>query len=108
MAKAENAKQVFDNICSRFLPGKAGAEKAVFAFNLSNTPYWTVIENGTCNAGEGAPPSPADITLIASEADFVALVNGELNAMAGFMQGKFKVQGNMGAALKMVGWFDFS
>lgn len=108
MATAQNAKEVFDNICSRFQPEKATNDKAVFAFNLNSALYWTVIENGTCSAGEGDPPRVADITVVSTETDFVALINGQLNPMTAFMQGKFKVQGNMGMALKMISWFDLS
>ncbi len=113
MAKAANAKEVFDNLCSQFKPEKAPNEKAVFVFDLSGeggSKYWSKIDNGTCDAGEGPLPAglTADITVLATAADFVALVNGEINPMMGFMQGKFKVQGNMGIALKMMTWFNLA
>lgn len=111
MATAENAKEVFENICSRFQPDKAGSDKATFLFELSGDgggTYWTAIADGGCAAGEGQPPLAADITIVAAAEDFVELVNGKLNPMTAFMQGKFKVQGNMGMALKMINWFDLS
>jgi putative sterol carrier protein len=114
MANAESAKEVFDNICLRFQPEKAGSESAVFLFELSGAgggTWWTVIADGTCSAGEGQPP-PNDgigtITVHSAASDFVDLVNGKLNPTMAFMQGKFKIQGNMGLALKMVSWFDLS
>jgi putative sterol carrier protein len=111
MATAQNAKEVFDNICTRFKPEKAGSDKATFLFQLNGDDggtYWTIISDGICSAGEGQPPQAADITIVSSAADFVDLVNGKLNPMTAFMQGKFKVQGNMGIALKMISWFDLS
>ena len=33
--------------------------------------------------------------------DLLALVNGELNPTMGFMQGKLKLDGNMGVAMKL-------
>ncbi len=111
MATAENAKQVFENICTRFKPDKAGSSKATFQFDLSGDgggTYWTSVADGGCSAGEGTPPQAADITIVSSAADFVSLVNGQLQPMNAFMQGKIKVQGNMGLALKLTDWFDLS
>ncbi len=111
MATATSAQHVFDNICERFRADKALSDKATFQFDLSGDnggKFYTVIDNGTCTAGEGAAPGAADMTLVAAGEDFVKLVNGELNAMTAFMQGKIKVQGNMGLALKMQSWFDLS
>jgi putative sterol carrier protein len=111
MATAENAKEVFENICSRFKPDKAGSSKATFQFELGGEgggTWWTMVADGGCSAGEGAAPDSADITIVTAAADFVSLVNGQLNAMSAFMQGKIKVQGNMGLALKLTDWFDLS
>ncbi len=111
MATAASAQEIFDGMCERFRADKAGNESANFQFDLSGEgggQWWTTIANGTCSAGTGSAPTAADITVTAQAADFVRLVNGEMNAMTGFMQGKFKVQGNMGIALKMINWFDMS
>lgn len=112
MATATNAKQVFENICTRFRADKAQTDKATFQFDLTGDDggkFYTIIENGSCSAGEGPVPTGApDMTIVAAADDFVKLVNGELNAMTAFMQGKVKVQGNMGMALKMQSWFDLS
>src|SRR5271165_6140423 len=111
MATATSAKEVFENICSRFKADKAVGESALFKFDLSGDnggQYWAKITNGSCSAGEGEPPAKPDITVISSAENFVKLVNGEMNPMMGMMQGKFKVDGNMSLALKMVSWFDLS
>jgi sterol carrier protein 2 len=57
-------------------------------------------------SGSGSPVSPqiasnVDVTLILKEEDFVALMNGKLDAQNAFMQGKLKIKGNMGAAMKL-------
>jgi putative sterol carrier protein len=49
---------------------------------------------------EGLAPAP-NLTLIASAADYLAIVNGDLDAMSAFMQGKVQAKGDMALALKM-------
>ena len=44
----------------------------------------------------------ADCTIGVSLADLIAMANGELNPAAGFMQGKLKIAGDMGVAMKLV------
>src|SRR5262249_13602639 len=108
MAKATNVKEIFDNICTVFQADKAQSDKAIIAFNLSGDAggkYWVKIDTGTCASGEGEPPEPATMTILSSAEDWLAVSNGELKAMNGFMAGKIKVQGNMAMALKLQTWF---
>ena len=43
----------------------------------------------------------ADCTVGLTIDDLLALVNGELNPTMGFMQGKLKIDGSMGVAMKL-------
>ena len=43
----------------------------------------------------------ADCTVGITLADLMAMVDGELNPAAGFMQGRLKVDGDMGVAMKL-------
>jgi putative sterol carrier protein len=111
MANATSVKEVFDNLCSRFQADKAGSDSAMFRFDLSGDgggQYWAHIDKGSCRSGAGEPPGTPDITVLATGDDFVKMVNGEIQPMMAFMQGKLKVQGNMGIALKLVNWFDMT
>jgi putative sterol carrier protein len=45
--------------------------------------------------------APADCTIIVSQDDFEALAKGKLDPTMAFMQGKLKVNGDMGVAMKL-------
>ena len=61
---------------------------------------WTVaVDDGTITVTEGA--GEADCTITASEETLVKIANGEANATTAYMTGKLKIQGDMGAALKL-------
>jgi putative sterol carrier protein len=108
MAAFSSVKDLFDNIQTRFRPEKAQGDKAVLAFELSGQDsgsFWMKIDNGTLEVGEGTPPAEADLILKAAGEDFVRIMNGEMNPMMAFMQGKVKAERNMGMAMKLMGWF---
>lgn len=44
---------------------------------------------------------PADCTIIVSKTDFEALGEGKLDPTMAFMQGKLKINGDMGVAMKL-------
>jgi putative sterol carrier protein len=108
MPSFTNVKDIFDNMCSQFRPDKAQGETAMIQFDLAGDnggKYWAQVSNGTCAVGAGDSPSAADMTLMASAEDYLAIINGTLNAMNAFMMGKVKVKGNMGMAMKLQTWF---
>ncbi len=51
--------------------------------------------------GVRAADEAADVTLTADADVFRAILDGDLNATAAFMQGKLSVDGNMGLAMKL-------
>jgi sterol carrier protein 2 len=77
----------------------------VYQFNVSKdgkTTTWTVdLKNGKGSVAQGAPANKADCTLNTDEDSFVGMMTGKLNSQQLFMQGKLKIQGNMGLAMKL-------
>ncbi|NMG40304.1 sterol-binding protein [Chelativorans sp. ZYF759] len=56
-----------------------------------------LIDGQTVSTEDGA----ADCTIAMSKDDFEAMVSGDLNPTAAFMQGKLKVDGDMSVAMQL-------
>jgi putative sterol carrier protein len=64
---------------------------------------WTVtVADRAIKIEEGEPASP-NLTLSMDARDFVAMYGGELSAMAAFMQGRLKIDGDMTLAMRLQG-----
>ena len=101
-------QQIFDSMPAAIVPEKAGATKAVIQFDLSGDQggkWWVKIHDGQAESGQGDAPEPAQLTLLADAADYVKISLGQLDGTAAFMQGKLKIKGDMGLAMKMASLF---
>ena len=63
------------------------------------------INDGKAESGKGDPGEPANLTLLADANDWVKIMTGQMDATAAFMQGKLKIKGDMGLAIKMQSMF---
>jgi putative sterol carrier protein len=103
MARATSAQEVFDAIPGRVSPETLKGVNAKVLFDLSGEGggQWVLdIADGVVSAATGSTPNP-NVTLATSASDYLAIVNGELNPMNAFMQGKIKVKGDMALMLKL-------
>jgi len=58
------------------------------------------VDNRTCTVTEGQAKKP-DVTIAMDGTDFVRMVNGELQPVVAFMQGRIKLHGDMDLAMKV-------
>ena len=109
MPRVNSAEEVFNLMPDHFLPEQAGNMHAVLQFDLSGDDggQWVAaIADGKLTVTKGTVPTP-NLTLNMTAKDYVAMVNGELNPMSAFMQGKVKVKGETPLLMKMQKLFSF-
>lgn len=80
--------------------------RGVYAFKVRNGPngkegYWIVNAKTGKGSVEFNGKAKPDVTFIMDDADVVDLISGKLNPQKAFFQGKIKIQGNMGLAMKL-------
>ena len=83
-------------------PGTGDKVKTVFVFQLSNpSSVWTInLASGNGTVASGAA-SDAGCTLEITEADFLDMCSGKVDAMKLFTGGKLKISGNIMASQKL-------
>lgn len=90
-----------------FLPDNAAGLNAVFQLDIAGDGggQWNLtVADKTLAVNQGAAANPS-MTLKMDAVDYLALMNGEVNAMQLFMAGKVKVGGDMSLAMKMQSMF---
>jgi putative sterol carrier protein len=100
--------QIVEALPQYLIPEKAGTTKATIQFDLSGADagkWWVKIHDGVAESGKGDPPDAANLTLLADSGDWVKIMTGKLDGTAAFMQGKLKIKGDMGLAIKMQSLF---
>jgi putative sterol carrier protein len=97
---AQTAREFFESLESRIDPGKTAGMNNSYVFDIDGSGTWKVdVTDGNVSVTEGA--GEADVTIGASEETFRAIASGEQNPTTAYMTGKLKVEGDMGAALKL-------
>jgi putative sterol carrier protein len=103
MPELADVRKALKNMSSSADMDKLKGMEATILFDISgkDAGVWTVeVHDGEVTVEEGKVGSP-EVTVEASSEDLVALIKGDLNPMAAFMQGRLKVKGDMSVAMKM-------
>ena len=92
--------EFFDTLESRVDASKTAGMNNSFLFEIEGAGTWRVdVADGKVSVSEGV--GDADVTIRTSPETFSAIASGEQNPTTAYMTGKLKVEGDMGAALKL-------
>lgn len=103
-------QDLFDKMPAAFVPEKAQGVNATIQINLNGEDggTWLInIADGAVDVKNEAGENPT-MTLTMDAQDYMNMVGGKLNPMNAFMQGKIKLQGDMGLAMKFQNMFKLS
>uniref|UniRef100_A0A336LZ42 Sterol carrier protein 2 n=1 Tax=Culicoides sonorensis TaxID=179676 RepID=A0A336LZ42_CULSO len=81
--------------------------RGIYGFRVTDGPdgavgYWVInAKTGKGSVTYKGTEKP-DVTFIMKDCDVVELISGKINPQKAFFQGKVKIQGNMGMAMKLV------
>jgi putative sterol carrier protein len=93
-------QEFFEALPTRVDPAKTAGMTNTYVFDIEGVGQWTVsVVDGAVSVTEGG--GEADCTLTASEETLLKIARGEANPTTAYMTGKLKIQGDMGAALKL-------
>jgi putative sterol carrier protein len=93
-------QEFFDALPSKVEPAKIAGMNNSYAFDVAGVGGWTVtVADGAVSVAEGV--HAADCTISASEETLLKIVSGKANPTMAYATGKLKIDGDMGAALKL-------
>lgn len=95
--------EIFEEMPRRLNPAAAKGIDAAVQFVLTGpTPasYYIVIQDGVGAVHKGNHSKPV-LAMTISATDFVDLIRGKLNSQLAFLNGKLKITGDMGLAMRI-------
>jgi putative sterol carrier protein len=90
-----------------FVPEKAAGVEGTIQLKLTGTQpgeWFIIIKDNQCTYNQGTVDAPR-LTVAADFADFIKIFTGQLDGMQAFMQGRIRITGDMGLALKLLQLF---
>jgi putative sterol carrier protein len=100
-------QEFFDALPSHFSPAASEGVNAVYQFDLSGEQggqYQLHVTDGTCRVIPGVHPSP-DVTLSMTGEDCLAVLEKRLNGVAAYLNGRLRMDGDIGLAMRLAAFF---
>ena len=96
------ARAFFEGLPARAVTANLEGLNHSYRFEIAGEGSWEVrIRDGQIDVSEGAGNGSADATIRASGEVFDRIVSGAQNAATAYMSGKVRVEGDLGAVLKL-------
>lgn len=102
-----NLQSLMQQAQNAFQPDKAAGINAKVLFHITGNQggdWVATIKDQKLSVENGVIQDP-NVTISSDTQDIFNLVNGKLNPMSAFMQGKVQVQGDMGLAMRLLNLF---
>jgi putative sterol carrier protein len=99
-----SAKEFFESLESRVDPSRLAGIRQSYLFDVDGEGAWFVdVRDDKLTVTEGE--QPADVTIKTSSETFAKIVDGRQNPTTAYMTGKLKIEGDLGAAMKLQKFF---
>jgi putative sterol carrier protein len=93
-------REFFESLSSRVDASKTAGVNKSYVFDIEGAGVWKVdVTDAGVEVTEGG--GDADVTIHASEETFREIAERKQNPTTAFMTGKLKIDGDMGAAMKL-------
>ncbi len=102
-----NPEEYFADLIDRFRPDAARGVNATYQLHLTGNGggvWHMVVLNQTCQVFAGAAPKPTTTITLAAE-DWESLVSGQMDAFGALLQGRMRIDGDLGLATKLPALF---
>ena len=102
-----DVRAFFEALPSRFHAAAAEGVTAVYQFDLSGDEggqYHLHIADQTCRVSPGVHPMP-NVTLRMAGEDCVAILDGRLSGVSAYLNGRLRVDGDIGLAMQLAAFF---
>lgn len=98
------AKEFFDTLETRVDASRTAGINHTYLFEIADEGTWLIdVRDGAVKVSEGA--APADVTIRTSGETFEKIAAGSQNPATAYMTGKLKLEGDLGAAMKLQKFF---